>query len=225
MATTTLTKTRLQHPAQGDNGWLTPWSTGMTNFEARWRYKGSSAPSNLFAGMYWIDDSSDPWLEKIYDGTDWITVGEINATANTWRPPGRGDAYEFDEASATEIRSRTADKLLVNDTVWGVLAPQSTTFATNLSFNFNSGGPNFTVTATSDFNLNTAPSAIAGKAGNILLLFSGGPWTCTSYHSNYRIPTGGLDFGNEANHHVWLSYIFESSSICWLSSRGNYGAP
>lgn len=49
-------------------------------------HKGSTAPSYKEAGMIWLDDAATPWLLKFYDGADWITLGEVNATANTFNP-------------------------------------------------------------------------------------------------------------------------------------------
>ncbi len=49
-------------------------------------HKGASAPSYAEAGAIWLDDSSTPWALKIYDGADWITLGGVNATANTFQP-------------------------------------------------------------------------------------------------------------------------------------------
>lgn len=48
--------------------------------------KGSSTPSYAVAGTPWLDDTSTPWLVKQYDGSDWITLGAFNATANTYHP-------------------------------------------------------------------------------------------------------------------------------------------
>lgn len=45
-------------------------------------HKGGTAPSYAVAGTEWLDDSGMPWLRKIYDGTDWITVEKINASTN-----------------------------------------------------------------------------------------------------------------------------------------------
>ncbi len=45
---------------------------------------GSSAPSGLTAGMLWIDNSATPWVLKVYDGSDHITVGTINASTNAF---------------------------------------------------------------------------------------------------------------------------------------------
>src|SRR4051812_37978979 len=49
-------------------------------------HKGSSAPSYAEAGIIWLDDAATPWLLKTYDGADWITLGEVNATTNTFNP-------------------------------------------------------------------------------------------------------------------------------------------
>lgn len=45
-------------------------------------HKGSTAPSYAISGMLWIDDSATPWVLKAYDGTDWISIVQINATTN-----------------------------------------------------------------------------------------------------------------------------------------------
>lgn len=49
-------------------------------------HKGAAAPSYAEAGMIWLDDSATPWLLKTYDGTDWITLGAINASTNIFTP-------------------------------------------------------------------------------------------------------------------------------------------
>ena len=49
-------------------------------------HKGSSAPSYAEAGIIWLDDSATPWKMKIYDGADWITLGDVHATNNTFTP-------------------------------------------------------------------------------------------------------------------------------------------
>ncbi len=49
-------------------------------------HKGSSAASYAEAGILWLDDTATPWIFKIYDGTDWINLGEVNATGNTFTP-------------------------------------------------------------------------------------------------------------------------------------------
>jgi hypothetical protein len=49
-------------------------------------HKGNPAPAYAEAGMIWLDDAATPWLLKFYDGADWIVLGEVNATANTFNP-------------------------------------------------------------------------------------------------------------------------------------------
>jgi len=49
-------------------------------------HKGSTAPSYAVAGTIWLDDSAALWLLKIYDGSDWITFGAVNATTNAFTP-------------------------------------------------------------------------------------------------------------------------------------------
>ena len=46
--------------------------------------KGSSAPGTLQTGQLWIDDSGTPWVLKVYDGAQHITIGTINATTNAF---------------------------------------------------------------------------------------------------------------------------------------------
>lgn len=47
--------------------------------------KGATAPTYAIAGTPWIDDTASPWVLKIYDGADWIVVGTINSTTNTFQ--------------------------------------------------------------------------------------------------------------------------------------------
>lgn len=49
-------------------------------------HKGPSAPSYAEAGVLWLDDAATPWLLKVHDGTDWITLFSVNAAANTAVP-------------------------------------------------------------------------------------------------------------------------------------------
>lgn len=46
-------------------------------------HKGAAAPGYAQAGTLWVDDSGTPWRLKFYDGSDWITLADINAGSNT----------------------------------------------------------------------------------------------------------------------------------------------
>lgn len=50
------------------------------------QHKGSEAPAYAVAGLVWLDDGATPWLLKVYDGTDWIVIGAVNATTNVFTP-------------------------------------------------------------------------------------------------------------------------------------------
>lgn len=72
-------------------------STSMTALDANIDHvrnynKGTSAPTELVAGVPWLDDTATPWVLKIYDGTDWITVAGVNATDNEYLP-GNGQVF------------------------------------------------------------------------------------------------------------------------------------
>ena len=47
---------------------------------------GTSAPSSPTTNQFWLDTNATPYLLKFYDGTDWITIGAIDATANDFQP-------------------------------------------------------------------------------------------------------------------------------------------
>jgi hypothetical protein len=47
-------------------------------------HSGANAPSSPSAYMLWFE--TDTNLLKIYDGTDWITIGELDTTNNTFHP-------------------------------------------------------------------------------------------------------------------------------------------
>ncbi len=49
-------------------------------------HKGSTAPTYAEAGIIWLNDSATPWTLNVYNGTGWITLGEINATTATFQP-------------------------------------------------------------------------------------------------------------------------------------------
>ena len=44
---------------------------------------GTSAPSTLYAGQFWIDTSATTWVLYIHDGSDNIQFAQIDTSANT----------------------------------------------------------------------------------------------------------------------------------------------
>jgi hypothetical protein len=44
---------------------------------------GTSAPTTLYAGQFWIDTTATTWVLYIHDGTDNIQFAQIDTSANT----------------------------------------------------------------------------------------------------------------------------------------------
>lgn len=64
--------------------------------------KGPSAPGTIYAGQLWVDDdapSSTVWSLKIYDGTDWSSMGTLDTTNNRFRPA----AYVDEDFRVTSV--------------------------------------------------------------------------------------------------------------------------
>lgn len=60
---------------------LEPWRDALHSLHA-----GSSLPSYAVAGMMWLDTTTNPWVLKVYDGSDSISLGTINTTTNQFTP-------------------------------------------------------------------------------------------------------------------------------------------
>lgn len=54
--------------------------------------RGSSRPSYAVAGTLWIDDTSTPWVIKLYDGTQDATVGTVDPATGDYVPYSNGAA-------------------------------------------------------------------------------------------------------------------------------------
>lgn len=44
----------------------------------------STAPATAQAGTTWLDNTTNPYQWKMYDGTDWILLGTLNTTTNSF---------------------------------------------------------------------------------------------------------------------------------------------
>ena len=91
--------------------------------------KGSSAPGTLQTGQLWIDDSGTPWILKVYDGAQHITVGTINASTNVFAYSGSGagltagttplTAFDIDGGTDIGADLTTSDLIVVDDGAGG----------------------------------------------------------------------------------------------------------
>lgn len=51
-------------------------------------HSGSSRPAYAAAGLLWLDITGTPWILRLFDGTDDITVGTFNASTNVFAAAG-----------------------------------------------------------------------------------------------------------------------------------------
>lgn len=58
---------------------LNSWRTALHSL-----HSGSSRPSYAVAGQIWLDTGATPWVIKIFDGSDDIDIGTVNATSNAF---------------------------------------------------------------------------------------------------------------------------------------------
>lgn len=103
---------------------LEPWRDALHSC-----HSGSSRPSYAVAGTVWLDTTTTPWVIKIFDGTDDISIGTVNATSNVFNATSAtpADASVTAAKLATTVVSGlsaetavdTADELLLSDTSAG----------------------------------------------------------------------------------------------------------
>lgn len=154
-------------------------------------HKGGSAPSYAEAGMIWLDDTSTPWLFKFYDGSDWIVMGAVSATDNTFKPYN-GTAQTVNSFKKATIASATTTDL---GTLAGNMAEVTgTTTITSFGSSASTDRPLFYVRFTGALTLthngtslilpgSANITTVAGDAGLFEYLGSGN-WRCLGY---YRI--------------------------------------
>lgn len=76
----------LESPVSGTvlvNTHLEPWRDAMHSL-----HSGSSRPSYAVAHMMWLDTTTTPWILKVFDGSDDISIGTINSSTNVFTPSG-----------------------------------------------------------------------------------------------------------------------------------------
>ena len=85
--------------SQSDFGNLSSPLSGTAFFDTHlepWRdalhssHSGASRPSYAVNAMFWVDTTTTPYIYYMFDGTDDIKIGEINATTNQFVPANTG---------------------------------------------------------------------------------------------------------------------------------------
>lgn len=103
-------------------------------------HKGSSEPSYITTGGFWIDDTSTPWVHKIYDGAASFGFLEINPSTNnvTLINVKDGDA-RTEGASIGQIQDsafHVLGSVSGTNTITASLTPAIAAYAAGQSFNF-----------------------------------------------------------------------------------------
>jgi hypothetical protein len=69
---------------------------------------GATAPANITSGpklgQLWLDTASGNAL-KIYDGANWLVIGEVDASNHVWTPPMGGGTATVASATTTDLCS------------------------------------------------------------------------------------------------------------------------
>lgn len=56
---------------------------------------GNQRPSYAVAGTKWLDTSATPWLWKMYDGTNDVTLGTVDSSTHLFTPAGLTDVVDY----------------------------------------------------------------------------------------------------------------------------------
>lgn len=139
----------LESPLNGTNffnTYLEPWRDALHTM-----HSGSSRPSYAVAGTQWLDTTTTPWAVKVFDGTQDISLGTINATTDFFTP-----------ANAALSTNPT-----LNGTISGSAAPKLNNFRLTLTSNV----PVTTTDVTGASTLYLTP-----YNGNQIALYTSGQW-------------------------------------------------
>jgi len=85
-------------------------------------HKGNSRPAYAEAGTLWLDDSSTPWVMKLFDGSDDITIGTVNPSDNKFTP-SRAVLYEAQTLDSSQKAQARANINAPERIVLDVVAP------------------------------------------------------------------------------------------------------
>jgi len=128
--------------------------------------KGATAPTNPAAGMVWLDDSGTPWPMKVHDGTDWITLGEIDAATNQFTPylaaTSLADALRQAGAEIYAADAGVADAYVVT------LTPPIAAYAAGLVVRFKAANASVSGAATLNVNGKGVKSLLKGDGSAIV---------------------------------------------------------
>lgn len=89
-------------------------------------HDGNSRPSYAVAGLIWRDTTTNPWILKIFDGSNDISLGEIDYVANTFKPLGL-TALLLSYSNATSGLTATTVQAAIDEVVAAMASSVITT--------------------------------------------------------------------------------------------------
>ena len=95
----------------------------------------STRPTSAVAGTIWVDNSSDPtWEVYIFDGTDDISIAQIDTTGNTSSSAGGGISWQA--VKTASFNASASEGYFVNTTSGAITAtlPASPTQGDEIAF-------------------------------------------------------------------------------------------
>jgi hypothetical protein len=151
---------------------LEPWRDALHTM-----HSGSSRPSYAVAGMMWLDTTTTPWVVKMFDGSDDISLGTVNAATNL-----------FAAANAASSANPT-----LTGTITGSAAPKINNFRLTLT-------PNVPVT-TSDVT-GASTLYLTPYNGNQIALYNGTTWELLTT-AQVSLALSGLTSGRPYDVFAW----------------------
>jgi microcystin-dependent protein len=73
------------------------------------QHKGATPPVYAAAGTLWLDDSATPWILKIYDGSNWISTGTVNAISDQYTPYFNGAVLQLASETTPGLVRKATD--------------------------------------------------------------------------------------------------------------------
>lgn len=179
-------------------------------------HKGATAPAYAEAGISWLDDSASPWALKLYDGTDWITIGEIDASANTFNPHTVGSALQDASETVKGLveRATDAEATAGSDTTRYITPKQMKDNMPESGIGVDQAWTDVTVSRAAGVTYTN----LTGKAINILVCIRAG----SSDHGNYTLSVDGITlqnifYGPNTNYSQNISLIVPDGAVYSVS--------
>lgn len=159
----------------------------------------SSAPAEAQAGTLWLDNTTNPYVWKMFDGSDWITIGTLNTSTNTFETTSVTN-YVGDYKFSTQTANH-GSWLLCNGS--GISTTTYSGLFTLLGYNFGGSGATFnlpdlrgrvpaSIGTGSGLSARTLGETVGAETHTLDITELPDPITTTAAVANFQI-TGGVN--------------------------------